>query len=44
MGREVLYKRKIEGKVCQNGDDFEKNVKRNHCTCKEEDWECDIGF
>ncbi len=44
MGREVFYKRKLADKICSNGDDYEKATKRNHCTCKEENWECDVGF
>lgn len=44
MGREVFYKRRIADKVCQNGDAFEQSILSNDCTCREEDWECDVGF
>ena len=36
-------RRKQDAK-CYNGEEFERVIKRDPCTCTEIDYECDMGY
>jgi len=36
--------RRKRNSACFNTQNFERPVSYEHCTCTEEDWECDIGY
>lgn len=44
MGSKVTYVRRKKEALCFNGEDLEREVKRQICTCTDMDYECDAGY
>ncbi|XP_059494976.1 sortilin-related receptor isoform X1 [Stegostoma tigrinum] len=44
LGRKVVYKRRTPHATCFNGEDFDRPITVNNCSCTREDYECDFGF
>ena len=44
MGQQVQYVRRKQEAECYNGEELEKMILRNFCTCTDADFECDVGF
>lgn len=44
LGEKKTYIKRKHDRICYNGFEFEKKMKKETCECSEEDWECDSGF
>jgi len=44
MGRTVQYARRKRDRECWNGVEREMSNYKKICACKEEDYECDLGY
>ena len=44
LGQTVTYIRRKQNSKCYNGEDHEPVIKREPCTCTENDFECDLGY
>lgn len=44
MGQQVQYVRRKQDSECYNGEELEKKILRNFCTCSDVDYECDVGY
>jgi hypothetical protein len=44
MGAKTTYIRRKRDALCYNGEDLEREVKRQICSCTEMDYECDAGY
>jgi|JI91814BRNA_FD_contig_21_641203_length_428_multi_2_in_0_out_0_1 hypothetical protein len=44
MGAKTTYVRRKKEALCFNGEDLEREVKRQVCPCTDMDYECDAGY
>lgn len=44
LGQQVTYVRRKQDAMCYNGEDLERIIHREPCSCTEMDYECDVGF
>uniref|UniRef100_A0A7S0AB98 VPS10 domain-containing protein n=1 Tax=Pyrodinium bahamense TaxID=73915 RepID=A0A7S0AB98_9DINO len=44
LGRQITYTRRKQTSECFNGEQFERPVVKKNCECKEDNFECEMGF
>eukprot|EP00413_Alexandrium_margalefii_P040988 CAMPEP_0204600826 /NCGR_PEP_ID=MMETSP0661-20131031/55668_1 /ASSEMBLY_ACC=CAM_ASM_000606 /TAXON_ID=109239 /ORGANISM="Alexandrium margalefi, Strain AMGDE01CS-322" /LENGTH=835 /DNA_ID=CAMNT_0051611661 /DNA_START=41 /DNA_END=2545 /DNA_ORIENTATION=- len=44
LGKQVTFTRRKQVSECFNGEKFERPVVRKNCECKEDNYECEMGF
>jgi len=44
LGKQVTYTRRKQTSECFNGEKFERPVAKKSCECKEDNFECEMGF
>jgi hypothetical protein len=44
MGQQISYVRRLQDSECFNGEELERKVFKQYCTCTEMDYECDLGY
>ncbi len=44
LGSKMVFERRIAHAVCYNGQNYDRPVSVQSCTCEREDFECDFGY
>ncbi|XP_033641107.1 sortilin-related receptor-like isoform X1 [Asterias rubens] len=44
LGKKMVYERRIAHAVCYNGQNYDRPVSVQNCTCERENFECDFGY
>lgn len=44
MGQQVSYIRRKQESECYNGEELERKIIRQYCSCSDNDYECDLGY